>query len=134
MIVFVCLDDNNGMMFGGRRQSRDRVVIQDILAQYECSRLWIDEYSAKLFEGMEGDISTDKDFLQKAGQGEFCFVENQRLEQVKGKIEKLIVYRWNRNYPENFSLDLDLSQWVLESSVDMAGFSHEKITKESYVG
>ena len=47
MIVFVCLDDNNGMMFGGRRQSRDRVVIQDILAQCECSRLWIDEYSAK---------------------------------------------------------------------------------------
>lgn len=132
MIVFVCLDDNNGMLFCGRRQSRDRVITQDILTQCEGSRLWMDEYSRKLFEDMEGNIITDIDFLRKAEQGEFCFVENQKLEWVKEKIEKLVIYRWNRKYPENFSLDLDLTQWNLDNSVDMIGNSHEKITKETY--
>ena len=78
MTVFVCLDDNNGMLFCGRRQSRDRVITQDILTQCEGSRLWMDEYSRKLFENMEGNIITDIDFLRKAEQGEFCFVENQK--------------------------------------------------------
>ena len=28
MIVMVCIDDHNGMMFNHRRQSRDRAVIE----------------------------------------------------------------------------------------------------------
>ena len=31
MKMIVCLDDRNGVSFNNRRQSRDRVVIQDIL-------------------------------------------------------------------------------------------------------
>ena len=31
MNLIVCLDDNGGMMFGGRRQTRDRLVNRHIL-------------------------------------------------------------------------------------------------------
>ena len=32
--VAVCVDDALGMMFGGRRQSRDRVLIEDFLKDH----------------------------------------------------------------------------------------------------
>ena len=31
MKLIVCLDDKNGMMFNKRRQSRDRVLIENVL-------------------------------------------------------------------------------------------------------
>ena len=31
MKVIVCVDDNNGMMFNNRRQSRDRILIEDVV-------------------------------------------------------------------------------------------------------
>ena len=50
MNLIVCLDDRNGMMFNGRRQSRDRADIEDILR--DCAgRLCIEGYSEPLFAG-----------------------------------------------------------------------------------
>ena len=43
MIVMVCIDDHNGMMFNHRRQSRDRAVIERVLRCAESSRLWMRE-------------------------------------------------------------------------------------------
>ena len=50
MKIIVCLDDNGGMAFNRRRQSRDRVLIEDIAKTVGNARLYIDKYSAPLFE------------------------------------------------------------------------------------
>ena len=42
MKIIVCLDDNSGMMFNRRRQSRDRVVIDDIIACAQGGELCVD--------------------------------------------------------------------------------------------
>ena len=39
MKIIACLDDNNGLLFNNRRQSRDRVVIEDILKDCHNSKL-----------------------------------------------------------------------------------------------
>ena len=57
---------------------------------------------------------------------------NIRIKYFNDKIEKLIVFKWNREYPSDFSLDIDLSQWSLISTTDFKGNSHEKITMEVY--
>ncbi len=31
MIIAVCTDDNNGMLFNNRRQSRDMLLIEDLI-------------------------------------------------------------------------------------------------------
>ncbi len=49
MIVMICVDDHNGMMFNHRRQSRDSAVQERVLRCSENSRLWMNEYSSKLF-------------------------------------------------------------------------------------
>lgn len=77
MILIVCVDDHNGMMFNHRRQSQDRILRGDILELTEGKILWMDAYSKKQFveEGMT-QIRVEEDFLQKAGEGEFCFAED----------------------------------------------------------
>ena len=47
MILIVCVDDHNGMMFNHRRQSQDRVLRADILELTGGKKLWMNAYSRK---------------------------------------------------------------------------------------
>jgi len=132
MKVIVCIDDNQGMLFNKRRQSRDRKVMEDIAAMTPA--VLINSFSVKLFEenGSMPDVIVDENFLENAGDGEYCFVENCQLAPYLDKIEELIIYHWNRKYPADFKLDLPYKKWKKTSKTEFAGFSHEKITKEIY--
>ena len=48
------------------------------------------------------------------------------------RLEQVILYRWNRDYPADVRFTLDLSGFRLRQRVDFAGSSHEKITEEIY--
>lgn len=137
MIVYIALDDKNGMMFNCRRQSQDKLVRQDILEDCSDSKLWISSYSAEQFSpdfpsGFPNNILVDDDFLQKADINDLCFVEEFPLSFHLNNIQKIVIYRWNRVYPADFYFDLDLSNdnWVNTSISEFVGNSHEKITKE----
>lgn len=130
MIVIVCVDNSLGMLFNNRRQSRDSVLISKIIETSASKRLLISEFSSSLFDGLNAVVN--ERFLDIAEDGDFCFVENSALTPYVDKIEKIIVFKWNRDYPSDFCLDLDLSQWALISSLDFEGSSHEKITMEVY--
>lgn len=130
MILIVCLDDKNGMMFNKRRQSRDAAVIADIVAQADGSILWMNSYSAKLFGT---GVRIDEDFLDKASQGEYCFVEGQDVSQVIDRVERIILYKWNRMYPSDVRFEMAMDGWKLDEIRDFKGNSHEKITKEVYI-
>lgn len=133
LIAIVCLDDNKGMLFNKRRQSRDRKVTERVLELAGETRLWIDPFSAKLFgDGLPENITADKEYLQKAGKGEFCFVETAGLKAAEDGLEKLVIFWWNRRYPSDVSLDLELEDWRKISEQDFAGMSHEKITEAVY--
>lgn len=132
MNIIVCLDDNGGMLFNQRRQSRDRIVTADILSTTSASRLLISSFSEKLFENSINKPIADDNFLSIAGKGDFCFVENRKLAEYEKDINTIIVYRWNRVYPTDFTFDLNLAQWKLISAKEFTGYSHKKITKEVY--
>lgn len=135
MIIMTCLDDNGAMMFNKRRQSQDRILRQQILTQTAGSKLWMNSYSAKQFEGeIAENIVTDEDFMDKAQPGDFCFIENSSPAAYEEKIEQIIVYKWNRKYPGDFYFDVSLEEhgWKCKETEEFAGHSHEKITKEVY--
>ncbi len=133
MNVIVCVDDSFGMLFNNRRQSKDIVLTNRIIEMSNLTRLWIGEFSRSLFETLEPHILfIDDGFLDKAEAGDFCFVENCNLTPYIDKIEKLIVFKWNRDYPSDFSLDIDLADWKLVSTTDFKGNSHKEITMEVY--
>ena len=144
MKVIVCVDDGHGMLFNKRRQSQDRVLRDDVQKMTSGQKLWMNAYSARQFqeESQTGENVTGvsetaalivaEDFLRQAGENDFCFVENEKLLPYSDRITEVVVYRWNRSYPGDFHLDLDLNQWRLVQTTEFAGYSHEKITKEIY--
>lgn len=127
MNAIICLDEKNGMMFNKRRQSRDSVLNEKVLELAAGKRLLMNGYSAKLF-GENGNITVAENFSEIARDGDFCFIENG-IETL-ADVENLYVFLWNRHYPADLYFDHDLEKegFVLVSSREFAGSSHEKIT------
>ena len=134
MTVAVCLDDRNGMGFGGRRQSRDRLLIADFMQCCGSDRpVFAGTYSRLLFEEYPQVTVVDEPLLD-CPNGGACFAELQPLTPYLEQIAELIVYRWNRLYPADMHFDVNLKEkgFILTSSCEFAGSSHDKITKEVY--
>lgn len=136
MIIIAVVDDNNGIAFNNRRQSQDRLLREHILSMTENKPLWMNHYSEKQFVDIEGknQIIVDDLFLQKVASGEYCFIENTAVSLYKNRIEKIILFKWNRKYPADMYFDVDLTspEWKLQYTDEIKGFSHEKITEEIY--
>ena len=130
MRVIVCIDEKNGTMFNGRRQSSDRLLIADIVSSANGAPVLISPYSLPLFEKNKTAVSVFEDPLLAAEYGDICFVEGLSLSRHSEKIEEITLYKWNRHYPSDRWLDIDLDKFTLVSSTDLVGSSHEKITKE----
>ena len=136
MNIIAVIDDGGGLMFNRRRQSQDRILRERILRLSDGARLWMNAYTRKQFDDIDSvRVSVDEDFLQKAADGDYCFVENSPVLPVLDRVERLILFRWNRAYPSDLKFDLDLSApgWILLETDEFPGYSHEKITEEVYV-
>lgn len=134
MNVIVFVDDNGGMQFNHRRQSKDKRALDWILTLTTGGKLWMAPYSQSLFEVLPSQANISEDFLSLAGPGEFCLVEDRALRCYEDKIEKIIFFHWNRVYPADRKFDVDLSSghWHHEAQEEFVGSSHEKITMEVY--
>ena len=162
MKVLICVEERGGTLFNGRRTSSDRNVSRDMLREAgsllpegrllspeavmaEGKRLWISPFSKKLFRGKGDYLVIVDDPLQEASEDEAhdkrfmsgqtitVFVEDLPLTPYEKSIHELVLYRWNRTYPFDRKLDIDLSQYRLTEKSELAGFSHDIITKERYI-
>ncbi len=156
MKLICVIDDNGGMMFNHRRQSKDRELRKNILtlaagagadqesdadgaAQTEeaCkAQLWMNQYTASQFEEEElkGQAFLKiSDGLSSAGDQDYVFLEDQPPSEYAEQADELVIYHWNRKYPGDLKFDIDLGNWKLLQTTEFSGFSHEKITREIYV-
>lgn len=133
MKVIVCIDDEGGMLFNGRRQSRDPAVVEDIISETQENRLLISPFSEKLFLEKKG-VKICKNPLARAKKEDFCFIEELPLLPYVDDIDTLIIYKWNRLYPSDKFFDISLTDcgFKLCEASEFEGVSHEKITKEIY--
>lgn len=128
MILIVCTDDKNGMMFNNRRQSRDAFVITDLIKIVGENKLYCTEYTSKLFN----DFKFKPEICEKfddLSDDSYIFIENP--DDIPQNITKIIKYLWNRHYPSDKKFNI--TNFKLESSCEFSGKSHEKITREIYV-
>lgn len=135
MHVIVCLDNQNGMLFNRRRQSRDRAVIVDILQNLEGRLLKVRKFSEDIFPVDGETIWVSDKSPADVEADQVCFLEDAPLSPVLERITTLTIYRWNRDYPGDFYLDIDpiAAGLTLQSRTEFPGYSHDKITKEVYV-
>ena len=133
MRAAVCVDDRGGMMFGGRRQSRDRILLAD-MAKEAGAPIMAAPYSAALLVGAAIPFTVADDLPASAGTDDFCFFEDRSPSPWIDRITELVIYRWNRVYPADMTLDLDpaAAGLTLVRTDEFAGSSHDRITKEVY--
>ena len=131
MNACICVDKKNGMMFGGRRQSKDRVQRAEMLSMVGIRRLWVSSYSSSLFNNCD-NVVVDDDFPLKASRDDYCFIEDVTIDV--GACDSVIIYNWNRFYPSDTSFNVDLVSlgFKMVSKRDFVGYSHERITEEIY--
>ena len=130
MFIIVCLDTTGGILFNNRRQSRDSVIVKDIVSM-AGEKLYMSEYSKKLFKDYD-NITVGGEFPFTEEEGAYCFAECEITQEAVDKAEGFVIYRWNKLYPQDVSFNISLSKngFKLESTTDFKGTSHEKITKE----
>lgn len=132
MNVIICLDDNKGMLFNNRRQSRDKALLADIFRDLKGEKLFVTPFSEKLMADYSDSISVCED-ASVIGAGQWFFCENIDLTPFYNNIEKTIVYKWNRIYPADFSCTLDFSAFTLVGEFVFEGNSHPVINKQIFV-
>ena len=134
MKIIACIDDNNGMLFGGRRQSRDKLLIADIISNlYDGESLYVFDYSVSLFANFSDRIKIISD-IEQAGQNSAVFIEKEKASLFEPYANTIVIYKWNKVYPADFWFDVDLNNgdWTLSESYEFEGNSHKKITREVY--
>ena len=134
MKIIVCIEDNGGMMFNGRRLSRDRLLIRDIERSVGQGMLRMSEYSAPLFADTSCLTTVSASFLEEAEPVDYCFVENRSLASYLPQIDEIWIYHWNRRYPADHFLDINPQAcgFQLSSVTEFVGHSHQTITKEIF--
>ena len=135
MTVVVCTDTRGGMLFAGRRQSRDRVMLADLAALVGDGRLWCRPFSEKLLVGAGLTPTVAEDCPSLAGAEDTVFIEAPPLTPYLPTISRLIVYSWCEAYPYDAALDLVPTAlgFTCVETAEFEGNSHKKIRKEVYV-
>ena len=133
LTVALVLDDREGMMIFGKRQSRDRVLIADFVSSMKDTPIFISPFSKVIFEPHK-EVNIVENPFRDSCEGGACFIENYHLVHYIDMIGTLIIYRWNELYPSDvrFDLDVEAAGFKLVESYDFEGSSHERITKEIY--
>ncbi len=128
MTLFLTADNGNGVAFNRRRQSRDSVLISDILSSAK-GIIKTTEYSAKLFADAQNIFVCDNIFASADGN---VFCECVDASPYYKLFETIIVYKWNRDYPHDITLSKTPAEcgFVLCDTYDFVGSSHDNITKE----
>lgn len=130
MTLVLCLDDECGMMFNHRRQSRDRVLVDELLKTVGDRRLFVSPYSAALFPPDAACVTRAEDPCAEAGEDDLVFVEDTDPTAAWEKVTTLIIYRWNRAYPADTYFTCDLAGFRMTDVDAFEGSSHELINKE----
>lgn len=79
--------------------------------------------------------SDNKDKCDKTDGQDFYFIEKiEHLNKINwNKIDELILYRWDKKYPADCTMDIDWDAFKLKDIMEFQGYSHHKIAREVYV-
>ncbi len=134
MTVAVATDMRGGMLFLGRRVSRDRALIAD-LARLQEGRLLCHPFSERYLVSMGLSPVVCEDPLDSAREDDTCFIEGLPLLPHIARIARLIVYRFDKVYPFDVSLDINphAPPFHLSEAQELPGYAHKTLIREVYL-
>lgn len=125
--VCICLDDRGGMTFLGKRQSRDRILLDEMFSSF--GEVYVTDFSVPILTEHVGEYTVVKDLFADSPEGAVLFNENLGLKDHLEDIETIVLYKWHRKYPYDQQIDISFDEWRTTKKTEFVGSSHEKITK-----
>lgn len=130
MTLILTVENSLGLSFNNRRLSKDEEIIKNISKLCQNNKLYLDEYSKKLFKYK--NVKIVKLYNTNFQKDDYVFCEREIPKNLSSP-KKLILYKFNRDYPFDNAIDIDMTNFQLIDTFDFKGKSHEKITREIYI-
>lgn len=92
------------MTFFGRRQSTDAALRERIVALAGEGSISMSEYTAAQFRGCGANVAVSP---EPTPDDSVYFFEEVDPAKYAELADRLVIYRWNRNYPRDLKLTLD---------------------------
>lgn len=132
MTVIICVDNNGGILFNGKRQSKDRALrkyLLDIVEKEKC-RIAMSSYTYSQFK--EDERKEIIDVKERFSFDEDYIFFEQAIPISWEKVNNLILCCWNRDYPadEYFNLPIGV-ECILQKTEEIVSDSHT-LTIETY--
>lgn len=127
MKIIACVDNQLGLMFHNRRQSQDKILREKI--KEITDNLCMNNYSYQLYQDVFPNAQ-----VKEICDDDYYLVENISVKKYENDIDEIILFYWNRDYPADFYLDIDLNLFHCFYEEDFVGSSHEKITLKNIRG
>ena len=90
MNIIACIDNENGILFNSRRQSRDAKVFEDIKDTIDAKIIYCSEYSAKLLQEHSFSTAVVKT-LNAVPKNGYYFLEDSLPSEFLSKIKRIII-------------------------------------------
>lgn len=135
MNCIACVDDRLGILFNHRRVSLDLAIAQDIAQWTQNTTLYMDHYSSELFQGVELHHMMLDSHLPKTTLAGWQFIEQQPIPTTFHSGDQWLIYYFNRRYPSDVQLPMDLNHdacWSIVEATSFVGQAHDKITRVLY--
>ena len=129
----VCVGSRGEMLFGGRRVSRDGLLLAD-LAAHLTGRLFAYSFSEKYLRGAGLDPTITDDPFAVAGEGDAVFFEVPPLAPHLASIGRIVRYNFDTAYPIDVTLDIDpvAAGYRLIERREFIGKAHKNIICEVF--
>ena len=128
MKVVLCTDERGGLLFAGRRQSADQVVLEKMAdeANEKHSTLWVSAYSKELFTKIDAPIQvlSEKSAFEK---DDIVFIEEIDPQPFIDQAHTVLLYNWGKTYPATTFLKADLQAFQQVKEEEFVGDPHEEM-------
>ncbi len=130
MKAILCLDDDYGISFFGKRQSQDKNLRLNLKDFLKGNKIYMKPYSASLYQDTLENIIEVSDFNNLL-DAYVLFEED--INPYIDKVDTLVLYFWNRTYPKDVYFNKEFLSFYKEvDQSEFVGTSHEKITRIVY--
>ena len=145
MTIIACIDLRFGLSMNGRRQTRDGVVIHDIIAETENPEvgLTVTESTARYIMSYLNPVTTNvplnivTEIKPNQPEDSTVFIETAPIKLVHKLIshaDRIVLYIWDKTYVHtDYFPDMQKNAaWSLSHVQYFKGDSHEELTKQVY--
>lgn len=132
MVIVACIDKLGNIALNTNGQINHLIFLVRLKMISNEALLYM-SYNSYLQFGCYPMIMIDDNFLDIAGEDSYCFVEDTDITPYIDRIDKIILYKWNKKFSSKLKFDNSiLNKFNIVSQKSFYGDHFLKISEEVY--